>query len=152
MFVILTPLLWFAKKSLSCASVECYSERGELPKPESVFFSSSFVSCPPPPHTSEERLQARKTELGSDELFQGSAFSKWVAQGCDWTPAGWGGSGWKGKAAHECCQKQLAVKVTVLRFSCPCVRNWCPSKALRLYRKREGKISLCTKRSSGRAT
>lgn len=89
-------LLWLAKKSLSCASVECSSVRGELPKPESVFIF--FLHFPPHTHTSEERLQARKTELGSDEFFQGSAFSKKDAQGCDRPAAGWGGGGQKGKA------------------------------------------------------
>lgn len=39
-------LLWLAKNSLSSASVAYSSVRGELPKPESVFFSSSFIFAP----------------------------------------------------------------------------------------------------------
>lgn len=62
-------LLWLAKNSLSCASVEYSSVRGELPKPESVFFSSSFIF-------EKERLQVRKTELGSAEPLQAQHFQR----------------------------------------------------------------------------
>lgn len=52
-------LLWFAKKSLSCATVECSSAGGELPKPESVFFFLLLSFLNPTPSPSPLPLQKR---------------------------------------------------------------------------------------------
>lgn len=59
--------------------MECSSARGQLPKPDAVFFASSFISLPTPP-ASEERLQAGEIELEALRLFRAQRFQRGMSE------------------------------------------------------------------------